>query len=224
MTLVTAHSGCDGTPDNSIEYIRHALTLSVDALEADIWEKDGSLLLSHDRPDTMDHPSLREVMKEVREHAQMKLNCDLKEKGLEEKVYALAVEMGISDRLQFSGEVRTDLAGILPQMREKVLMNAENLIPDIYEKNRMFSREDAQELAKQCRKYGFSVLNVNYRFAAEEFDRIAAENEVGVSYWTVSTPEDIGMIIRRNPYNITSRTPETVLSLLRRCCKEDREC
>ena len=36
-TLITAHSGADDTPDNSLAFVRYALTLPVDALETCRW-------------------------------------------------------------------------------------------------------------------------------------------------------------------------------------------
>ena len=66
--LVTAHSGCDSTPDNSLDFVRHALQLQVDALEVDVWQKEGKLILSHDEPEDMNHPLLEEVFVMVKEH------------------------------------------------------------------------------------------------------------------------------------------------------------
>ena len=83
--LITAHSGCDSTPDNSMDFVRHALQLQVDALEVDVWRKCGKLILSHDEPVDMNHPLLEEVFALVKEHPSMMVNCDLKEKGLDAK-------------------------------------------------------------------------------------------------------------------------------------------
>ena len=38
MCEITAHSGCDGTPDNSMEFVRYALASEGNCLEADIGE------------------------------------------------------------------------------------------------------------------------------------------------------------------------------------------
>lgn len=47
--LITAHTGADGTPDNSLEYVRYALTTNADTLEVDIRPiDDGTLVISHD--------------------------------------------------------------------------------------------------------------------------------------------------------------------------------
>ena len=86
--LITAHSGCDSTPDNSMDFVRHALQLQVDALEVDVWRKCGKLILSHDEPVDMNHPLLEEVFALVKEHPSMMVNCDLKEKGLDAKTAA----------------------------------------------------------------------------------------------------------------------------------------
>lgn len=49
MCEITAHSGCDGTPDNSMEFVRYALASEGNCLEADIRRnRDGELILSHD--------------------------------------------------------------------------------------------------------------------------------------------------------------------------------
>ena len=49
--IVTAHSGCEGTPDNSLSFIDYALRLPVQALEVDVWQDEaGALILSHDKP------------------------------------------------------------------------------------------------------------------------------------------------------------------------------
>ena len=47
-TYITAHTGCEGTPWNSIEHIEAALSSGAETVEIDI-QNDGELLyLSHD--------------------------------------------------------------------------------------------------------------------------------------------------------------------------------
>lgn len=58
-TLITAHSGCDGTPDNSLEFVKHALSCGVDAFEIDVCCRDGRLFMSHDTTD-LECPGLDE--------------------------------------------------------------------------------------------------------------------------------------------------------------------
>lgn len=222
--LVTAHSGCDGRPDNAMEYIEYALTLQTDALEVDVWSSDGELVLSHDRPDAGPHPHLRSVFEKVRRHPFMMVNCDLKEKGIEEKVYRAAAETGMSERILFSGDVRLDLAGVLPEMTDRVFINAENLMPGIYRSGSEFSEEAGREMLAACRYCGFSVINVNFRYVTGTFIRQAAAAAVGVSLWTVTEEADIRRALKMHPFNITSRAPGQVLDQVRIYLQEGKEC
>ena len=47
--MITAHSGCDETPENSLEFLRTALQSEADAVEVDVRRNgEGKLILSHD--------------------------------------------------------------------------------------------------------------------------------------------------------------------------------
>lgn len=95
----TAHSGADGTLDNSLQFIRYALGTQADALEVDIRRHPctGELVLGHDA--VGEHPlTLREVFEQAGRHPSMKINCDLKEPALERQVLALAEQTGMTQR------------------------------------------------------------------------------------------------------------------------------
>ncbi|MBS5281024.1 MAG: glycerophosphodiester phosphodiesterase, partial [Butyricicoccus pullicaecorum] len=106
MVHITAHSGCDGTPDNSLEFVRHALQTNADALEVDVRKtKDGILAISHDAIlDGQDAPALDAVFALVAQTDKW-INCDLKEPDLENAVIDLARGHGLLQRLIFSGTV-----------------------------------------------------------------------------------------------------------------------
>lgn len=47
-TWITAHTGCDGTPDNSLESILHAQRTQADVIEIDVrLDPTGRFYLSH---------------------------------------------------------------------------------------------------------------------------------------------------------------------------------
>ena len=48
MTTIIAHAGCEGTPPNSLSYIRTAIAAGVDAVEFDLRLGGERVLLSHD--------------------------------------------------------------------------------------------------------------------------------------------------------------------------------
>ena len=78
-TLITAHSGSDGTPDNSLACVRYALSTAADAFEVDVRRlSDGTLALGHDAADHT-APTLREVFTLAAAKPGVRVNCDLKE-------------------------------------------------------------------------------------------------------------------------------------------------
>ena len=131
QTMITAHSGADGTPDNSLVFVRHALTLPVDALEVDVRRgADGAPALGHDAAGS-DAPRLDEVFALVQAHPSMQINCDLKEPGLEETVYRLALSHGLGGRVVFSGTVDARATEQIPGLQDAVdiYLNLEEYVP-----------------------------------------------------------------------------------------------
>lgn len=213
QTLITAHSGCEGTPDNSLEYIRFALGCGADALEVDVRFREDGLYISHDSTGAA-CPSLKEVFALARESG-MKLNCDLKEPGLEERVLELARSCGLAERLCFSGDVSPE-ALKNPAVRERTLWNVENAVPFYWERWQAgipFTEEDARQAARVCREHGVRAVNVHYRFCTPAYMAAFRESGVGVSAWTVDSEEEVRRLLEAGAFNITSRRPRMALAL-----------
>ena len=114
-TQITAHSGSDGTPDNSLACVRYALSTAADAFEVDVRRlADGTLALGHDAADHT-APTLREVLALAAAKPGVRINCDLKERGLEPAVAALAAD---SPAAQMNDEEQGDA---FPQFQGKDL-------------------------------------------------------------------------------------------------------
>ena len=93
-TLITAHSGADGTPDNSMEFVRYALTRQADVLEVDVRMGKDGLIVSHDETGE-EAVALKDIFETLAAFKDTRINCDLKEYGLEEDVLALARACGL---------------------------------------------------------------------------------------------------------------------------------
>ena len=107
--MITAHSGCDETPENSLEFLRTALQSEADAVEVDVRKNgEGKLILSHDETQK-DAVTLEEAFRMIQGVPKKKINCDLKQKGLEEEIYRLALEHEMERRLIFTGDVNPEL-------------------------------------------------------------------------------------------------------------------
>ena len=133
-TLITAHSGSDGTPDNTFACVEYALSTAVDAFEVDVRRlADGTLALGHDAADHT-APTLREVLALAAAKPGVRINCDLKERGLELAVAALAAECGMSGRLILSGSVDVGIFAAHPELHDcaEVYLNIEEYVPDLY--------------------------------------------------------------------------------------------
>lgn len=219
--LITAHSGCDGTPDNSLEYVRHAIALPVDALEIDVRKtSDGKLVLSHDEilPDGSNVLcDLDEVFALVAPTGK-KINCDLKPAGIEKAVMDLAKKYGLLQRLIFSGTVSADIREEQPEVYQnvEVFINCDMLVPEIMD--RMEAEQlPCDDLLKEalchCQKKGFAVMNLYYKLCTPSVVEAARGLGVGLSAWTVDTEEWIKSLLPYRLHNMTSRRPMLVKGL-----------
>lgn len=219
--LVTAHSGCDGTADNSLEYVRHAVTLPVDALEIDVRKtSDGTLVLSHDEiePDGGNVLCTLDEVFALVAPTSLTINCDLKPAGLEKAVMDLADKHGLLQRLIFSGTVSPAIREEQPEIFEKVeiYMNCEELVPAITERFRARQvPEDAllEQALQLCKAHGFRVMNLYFKLCSPAVLRLAHDLGVGLSAWTVNEEEDIKRLLPCGLHNMTSRKPGLVRKL-----------
>lgn len=209
--MITAHSGCDNTPENSLEFVRHALEIGTDAIEIDVRRNPGGwLILSHNLPEqTLKLPSLAAVF-DMAENSVCLINCDLKEAGIEEAVLSLAAVHGMRDRIILTGTVRTDPP--VP-FSSRTFINLENLIPEAEEKlsrGLPVTPEEAASAVDRAARAHFPVINLNFRTVSDALLAAAAERNIRLSFWTVDTPEEIRRVLSYHPYNITSRAPMLV--------------
>jgi glycerophosphoryl diester phosphodiesterase len=217
-TLITAHSGADQTPENSIEFIQYALQSTADALEIDINRNaSGMLVLSHDTPEDSDstnkntYPevSLEQAFLLLAKAPRLQINCDLKQHGMEAEVARLAEQFSLTDRLLFSGSVSPDALHVLPKdLSGHVLLNIEEFVPDLYEnctKNHDFVQEAARKIAEICFYHHIPVINAYYQIATDDFIRIIQEQNLNLSLWTVNDSGEIKKFLQKNLFNITTR-------------------
>lgn len=205
--IITAHSGCDNTCPNSEEFLVHAFASNADAVEVDVRESRGELVLSHDEamPNAVHLAAAFEMLKK---HSNKMMNCDLKHSGLEAKVYKLAEEIGVENQLIYTGEV------------DKVLFEDKNAFPGVlwYANmgNIISGAEDKLKNLPEAEKKDFllyvlhetaksNAAGINWHYKdAEIIWEDAKKSQIGISVWTV---DDIALLkeyISRDPDNITT--------------------
>lgn len=217
-TMITAHSGCDNTLDNSIEYIMKALSAGVEAFEVDVNRgSDGILYLRHDVDPSGEYkgcPTLEQAFQLMKTKDDMRINCDLKARGIERQVSELAAKAGVADRLIYSGSVGFDFLEVREAEGSKVevFLNIEEIFKDkmysLYRRLLMAPGDitaAAKEAADCCRRYNVGVLNTYFRLCTDEFIEVLNESGIEISAWTVDKKRDIVRLLKKGVGNITTR-------------------
>ena len=104
---ITAHSGCEETPIDSLESIDKALELGADAIEVDVRaDPEGTLRISHNavsQEEYYEKVTLRTVLDRIR-FTGLAINFDIKEQAALYKTLEEAEKLGFPrERLIFSG-------------------------------------------------------------------------------------------------------------------------
>lgn len=200
-TIITAHSGCEGTPDNSLEHIRAAIASGAEMIEVDVRRAaDGTLYLSHDVPEDISiRPALRELFEAVAQAENMEMNLDVKTEGLIEDVMALARQFGLAHRIVFTGACNNDrvLANSLGAEMWRSVWDAQHMPQGI--------ADNAAD--------GSPYLNVYYPLITEAYEQQLRSFGSSFSAWTVNKEEDIRLLLKMGIANITTRQPVLAMKL-----------
>ena len=196
---ITAHSGCDDTVQNSLEYVKHAVSTKADAVEIDVRKlPDGQMVLTHNESDSDSLVSLKTAFEIILASGKM-VNCDLKEYNLEDDVLAVAKEVGLStDKLVLSGSVTNPSEHVKKYPMLKAYINAEEVLPGFYD------NLEKDKLIVSCLAYGFDVLNINYKVLDDEFINKCNKAGLKISAWTINDVSIIDNYFDKGLFNITT--------------------
>ncbi len=111
-TMITAHSGCEGTGIDTMDSVEKALEIGADAIEIDVrTDPFGNLRISHD-PLSLESYLMKNLLEEVFHRimpASIKVNFDLKEKAALYKTLETAETCGIpKERMILTGTTAPD--------------------------------------------------------------------------------------------------------------------
>jgi len=206
--VITAHSGCEKTPDNSIEHIRTAIASGAEMFEIDINEFDGTLYLTHDRRDDYsDVPTLAACFELAATHPSICINCDVKSFGLTASVIELAKKYGMESRILFTGSVAPDeLPGLNASAADWWL-------------SLWRSDHEPEDLANACETYrklggGYQIINLDQNMVNDRVIRTMQETGHTLSIWTVNNEENLCRLMQTGvTANITTRIPLAALRI-----------
>ena len=198
-TVITAHSGCEGTPANSREHAEAAFRCGCEMLEIDLNRAGELLYLSHDRADPADCPSFEDFLGWLAPHPAVRVNCDMKEDGLCGMVMEAANRRGMAGQMVFTGSAHTEERAIREAGGEFWYG--------------VWERGDMEKAIASCFATGAKIINVPYSFADEESKARLDALGLGFSCWTADTEEEIRRLLALGVYNITTRKPSLAMRL-----------
>ena len=224
--LITAHSGCEGTPDNSLASIEKGAALGADCVEIDVRaDAGGRLWLTHDVPkDFSGLVSLEEAFALIRESG-VAVNCDLKESAALLPTLALAQKMGIGrEKLIFSGSVDPALLEAHPEVARssRIFLNSEELVRDMMQGDppdrvgqTIFLLMNSRQAAKRIHTLGAEALNAPYLLVPDELIIVLRAREVALSLWTLNDDNALREYLAKDLLNVTTRRPAAALAVRR---------
>ena len=203
MTVITAHSGCEGTPANSIEHIYTAIESGAEMIEIDVRSDGDRLYLYHDpHDDPSTCVSFDTFMSILSNVPAMRVNCDVKEEGLVAPVMAIARKYGQEWRILFTGSCNED--GV----------EANKLGADLW--IGIWGGDPETVMQEHAEKYAYLddlVINTYYGLITDENAAYLREHGVGLSGWTISNEADLRRFLKLGLTNITTRTPKLAMAL-----------
>ena len=203
----TAHTGCEGTKENSLESIEKGYENGADIVEFDLnFDENGNPVLCHDEPKGGE-VTLDEAFKKVSEYEKLKVNVDAKSDLYLEKVKPIAEKYGISDRIFFTG-IKDEFVENARKTGVAYYLNVDVENPSKH------SEEYLLSLVGKVKAAGAIGINFNKNNASSELVEAFHENGLLVSIWTVDQKAKMYEILMLSPDNITTRNPGKMKMIL----------
>lgn len=204
---VTAHAGALDTEANSGESIRASLEFldTQGFIEVDVQlREDGTPVLRHDADDLSQAITLEDCLALLRDYGAC-INLDFKNK----QAIAPAAELVKSAGLDLERQViATGIA-----FRDEKLIRESGLRYLLNCQPKPFGW-DAQSLINKAIDMGAAGLNIPYKFCSEKLVKLAHEQGLVVSVWTVDKEADMKRMLRLGVDNITTRHPDRLLEII----------
>lgn len=210
--LYTAHSGCENTADNSLEFLEKALALGVPALEVDVTVRnDGTPVLLHaESAGENEGLLLDDALRLIAEKSDsVQINLDLKAFSNLPKIAELIEKYNLASRCFFTGVEKAQ--------SQTVKIDAPNvpyyLNMDL-NKMRLEDEDYLRSAALEVQRSGAVGINCQYRNASKKLIQIFRAEGLKVSLWTADNPLVMRNLLLLGPDNITTRRPIQLASLL----------
>lgn len=205
----TAHTGCMGTKENSLESIDAGVENGASIIEFDVQFFNGVPVLSHDAPKG-EEITLEQAFLKIRKIDNLKVNVDIKSVEHIASVKSVAEKTEVLDRIFFTGihegfvdAVKRDCPGI------DYYLNADVKPP------RKQTEEYLASLVEKVKGCGAIGINFNKKNATKKLVDVFRNNGLLVSVWTVNGYFKMRKILSCGPDNITTKRPDKMKKMLK---------
>ena len=236
ITAITAHSGCEGTPLDSLDSVDMGISVGADCVEVDVQlDEEGVPRLTHDaRADYSGTATLESAFKRIADTS-MGINCDLKTPRALYPVLALAKRFGLNDgRLIFSGSVSCDLLASDPDIARdaRIYLNIEEIAKYFYSAGAQdfahalrkpwsvvdshldeLLENDIPLICRAAASVGAYAVNAPYAHMTDEHIAHFAKCGTRLSLWTVNDESAQSRLLSLNLCNITTTNVRRALSI-----------
>ena len=206
---VTAHTGCEGTADNSLEAISKGYESGADIVEFDVhFNSEGEPVLAHDYA-ADDSVKLKDAFMLVAECDGLRVNVDCKTVDNLKAIAETAEECGVKDRIFYTGIEVKDVDVVRRDTPEvKYYLNTD------IDKSRKNDEHYIRSLVTLTRETGALGLNIHFSEASEKMIKIFHQEGLEVSLWTVNKELDMHKVLAMGCDNITTRQPTKLIEII----------
>lgn len=206
---ITAHTGCMGTADNSVESMRAGVANGANIIEFDVnFTEDGTPVLAHDEPKG-DELGLEVAFEFLSRNKKLQANVDMKSTANMAEVQKLADKYGVTEQIFFTGIGKDDVEAVVKDCpRISYYLNVD------VDKDKNTDEEYLKSLVDEVKKYDAVGINFSYKSASTELVKHFHANMLYVSIFTVDDKLAMYEILAMAPDNITTREPDKLNEII----------
>lgn len=206
---VTAHTGCEGTKDNSLEAIETGYLSGANIVEFDVhFNSKGEPVLAHDYA-ADNSVKLQDAFKLIAKFEDLRVNVDCKTVDNLKAIADIAEECGVKDRIFYTGIEEKDVETVKRDTPDvKYYLNTK------IDKTKKFNDDYIRSLADLVLDCGAVGLNIHYSEASKKMIEIFHQSDLEVSLWTVNKEFDMHKVLLMGCDNITTRQPSKLIDIM----------
>lgn len=206
---LTAHTGCEGTKDNSLDAITVGYVSGADIVEFDLFfDINNNAVLSHDMP-MGKAVTLDEAFCHIAKFPGLRVNVDVKVTNDLKQVKECAEKYGILDRIFYTG-ITAEYVDAVQQSTPDIPYYL-NISVD---KDKSKDEAYISSLIEEIRTAGAIGINMHYKGCTKLLTEKFREAGLLVSLWTVNNRFDMKKVLFMEPDNITTRKPAAYYEII----------